>query len=80
MIARIVLLVAACLLLAGSPPAELPASPDETAQVDANDVAVVPEVTTIAVISHHVAPVPVADPGSAGRLHPLSVFRPPRTV
>jgi hypothetical protein len=78
-IARIILLVAACLLLAGSPPAELPASADEIVQLDI-DVAVMPAIMAAPAVAQRITYAPLAAAGSPGRLHASSIFRPPQVA
>ena len=74
------MLALACLLLASGQPAEPGDSLDDAAQVIASDVAVLPEVAAELAAPPSVRIVPIDDPGSAGRLHASTVFRPPRVA
>jgi len=75
------MLALACLLLTSGQPAEAGDRVDDAAQVIAADVAVLPEVAAeLAAPPPSVRVVVIDDPGSAGRLHCSTVFRPPRVA
>ncbi len=81
MIVRVIALALACLLFTSGQPAELGDSPDDAAQLIAADVAVLPAVSADVVAPPSVRVATISsEPGSAGRLHCSSVFRPPRVA
>lgn len=80
MIVRIIALALACLLFTSGQPAQLGDSLDESAQMIATDVAVLPAVSADVVAPPSVRVATISEPGSAGRLHCSSVFRPPRVA
>ena len=80
MVIRIIVLVFACLLLASGQPAEPGDSFDDAAQMIAADVAVLPAVSADVAPPPSMRVVPIGEPGSTGRLHCSTVFRPPRVA